>query len=265
MHPLQNILYLAVAVVLIIPSSNSIATADTAAATTTSMPIWFEGYYAGPSTPQPINCGTDSQFVVSETYASCCHTSLDSMCTIGTECIDTLPSSNNGQLYYCGSTQTCYTMTIFQTSPFGGPSTLNIFCEQGWTANTIYRELPAQTTSSSTTSSDTSATSTSSPSATSTSQSTILIPATPPSPATTQAPTPSPSKAWIAGAVIGSIVGISLIYLAFWIGGRRGKKAAVTDIYYNTITPKPAGVQRWTEPGFDQTVELESPPLHHVS
>lgn len=41
---------------------------------------------------------------------------------------------------------TCVTMTIFETSPYGTPSAINIFCGFSWKANTIYRQLQATTT-----------------------------------------------------------------------------------------------------------------------
>lgn len=41
---------------------------------------------------------------------------------------------------------TCVTMTIAETSPYGTPSAINIFCGFSWKANTIYRQLQATTT-----------------------------------------------------------------------------------------------------------------------
>ncbi|KAJ5769159.1 hypothetical protein N7520_003718 [Penicillium odoratum] len=116
-------------------------------------------------------------------------------------------------------------MTIYQTSPGGDPSATNIDCRPDWRAYTLYRELEFLVTITGkesclemdryiTTISATSTTSIVSKTTTS------VIP-------TTSTPTPSPpqNKGWIAGAVIGPIAVIALVFLAYWLWRRQRKQS----------------------------------------
>ncbi|KAF2829397.1 hypothetical protein CC86DRAFT_189089 [Ophiobolus disseminans] len=111
-------------------------------------------------------------------------------------------------------------MTIFAKSPKVAPSAFNYACRTGWLAHTVYRELAATTTSSSSLPSSTITPGISMPTATPSSTS-VSIASTPT--ASSSPPGDQASKAWIAGAVIGPLVGVSLIgALVFW-WRRRGK------------------------------------------
>lgn len=145
-------------------------------------------------------------------------------------------------------------MTIYQTWPNGSPLWITYFCAQNWAANTVYRQL--QVTSSTTCKTGfpipyssyvpvvisvlrklwvaTSTSSTSTTAATTTSASPGS--STNPTATSTQtgqhtdladAAVRAPSQAWIAGAVVGPIVGCALVgFLVFWIMRRRAKKAS---------------------------------------
>ncbi|OJJ96412.1 hypothetical protein ASPACDRAFT_46574 [Aspergillus aculeatus ATCC 16872] len=105
-------------------------------------------------------------------------------------------------------------MTIYQTSPYGGPSASNLFCAQAWNANTVYRELPAASTTPTSKSSLTTAAITSSPTVTSikeTSAATISSTTPTARESVTTSSSGSSSKAWIAGPVVGAVVGIAII------------------------------------------------------
>ncbi|RAL17413.1 uncharacterized protein BO97DRAFT_419652 [Aspergillus homomorphus CBS 101889] len=103
-------------------------------------------------------------------------------------------------------------MAISETSPYGGPSASNLFCAQAWNANTVYRELPIPSTTSSSASIVTTAALTSSPTAKSISETfaTPSIAASTPSEVALAVPN-APSKAWIAGLVIGTVAGVAII------------------------------------------------------
>lgn len=113
--------------------------------------------------------------------------------------------------------QTCVEMTIFAQSPNVLPSAYNYGCRVGWKANTIYRELAATTTSASSIASSTSSAGPTTPMATISSTSVSSTPTSTPLPASG-----SPNRAWIAGAVIGPVVGTALIAVAVIWWRRRG-------------------------------------------
>jgi hypothetical protein len=119
-------------------------------------------------------------------------------------------------------------MTIFAKSPNVLPSAHNYGCRMGWNAFTVYRELPATTTSSSSLTTSTitpgSSTLSSTPSITSLVVSQTVA-ATP-----TNAPTGGESsKTWIAGAVIGPIVVIVALIGTVLIWRKRRNTGGLND------------------------------------
>ncbi|PYI35939.1 hypothetical protein BP00DRAFT_476428 [Aspergillus indologenus CBS 114.80] len=120
---------------------------DTHAQTTVDISIesnpHFIGWYLGPTGTQAL---TDpNTWTTSGTYAAGCS---GSACSFATLCTANTLFYNNNESLVCTSAR-CYTMTIYETSPYGGPSASNLFCAQAWNANTVYRELPASSTTSS--------------------------------------------------------------------------------------------------------------------
>ncbi|KAF3005332.1 hypothetical protein E8E14_003074 [Neopestalotiopsis sp. 37M] len=163
-----------------------------------------------------LHCYSGATFASSSGTAGCC----GAPCSIPTACSGTTLFYSGTERYYT-SGDTCFTPTIFESYPAETPSAKFFGCANGWDVTTLYRTSPvvAQTTSftSSIPSSTTvqSTTSTSSPSASS-------------SPGDSA---PS-SKAWIAGAVIGSIAILAVIgFSAFWFGWRKAnrKKSLQSD------------------------------------
>lgn len=130
-------------------------------------------------------------------------------------------------------------MTIFQNSPGGTPSATNIGCRVGWSAYTVYRELEVLVTTTGksfvelvpkkgsaklcigTASATTATTAVASTTVTS-------------APAATHTATPDPtsdsSTVWIAGAVIGPIVGLALVFLAYWLWRRQQKRSRMSHL-----------------------------------
>ncbi|KAK8134575.1 hypothetical protein PG984_006587 [Apiospora sp. TS-2023a] len=117
-------------------------------------------------------------------------------------------------------------MSVYDTSPIGSQTLGSGFhvvygCNTNWHAGTVYRRLdvPSSTAASSPGTSATPASSTSIPSPTSTGTE---------GDAATSAP--APSRAWIAGAVVGPTVGCALVgLLVWWIMRQRTKKAAASS------------------------------------
>ncbi|KAF2201367.1 hypothetical protein GQ43DRAFT_487484 [Delitschia confertaspora ATCC 74209] len=115
-------------------------------------------------------------------------------------------------------------MFIYESYPNGLPSADNYKCRINWLANTVYRELPASTTSTMASFETLAQSSSSSPMTRATSS---------PAPASTMPPEEKKlkaqgrSKAWIAGPVVGGVVlvgdGIALFFL---ISRRQKRKEA---------------------------------------
>ncbi|KAF2108368.1 hypothetical protein BDV96DRAFT_264522 [Lophiotrema nucula] len=181
----------------------------------------FIGYYIAPDSTQALNAG--AAWVTSGTYAGDCATS--GKCALATDCQDDTLYLDNDSTVSCTDGLSCVSMTIFQSFPNGMPSAMNYACRAAWLAYTVYRELDASTTSSSTTS-----TSITSPSSTATSFTTRTSFTSSPSPSPTLAPqstasVPGPtqtsdpssskpkSRAWIAGPVIGGVAAIALLVI----------------------------------------------------
>ncbi|KAK2793859.1 hypothetical protein FQN50_009966 [Emmonsiellopsis sp. PD_5] len=145
-------------------------------------------------------------WVTSGQYANCCETDATERCAMPTDCQGTSVTKDEGPGYICPEGQSCATMTVFQTSPFGSPSATNIFCWSNWSAATVYRELPTAAVTE--------------PPRTKP-QSTI---AEPTAPTSTQKPEPAEkSNAWIAGAVVGPVAGLALAGFGWFFYRRRNQ------------------------------------------
>lgn len=141
------------------------------------------------------------------------------------------------------STNSAFTMSIFETSPRGSPVHVFYGCNVNWAANTVYRTLhessstgahgiesyfPTQYLLMGTVSRMTPTTASS--------PTTLLHTPTIPSPTSsdtstsTDAPSaPESSQAWVAGAVIGPVAGCALVGgLVWWITRYRKKRTAAT-------------------------------------
>ncbi|PGH06146.1 hypothetical protein GX51_02534 [Blastomyces parvus] len=189
------------------------------------LPHWFNGYYIfaanGSTAVESITCrNSRTSWITSGTYANCCPTTLTTRCPMPTRCADGSVSFDNGGGYTCPERQSCATMTVYETSPFGSPSATNIFCWENWSAYTVYRNLPAEATGSPTITPPPKTTQppnlpTGDPQMTS----------TPPPPP----PAPEESKSnggTIGGAVGGAVVGVSILALAYFFYRRRQKKGS---------------------------------------
>lgn len=127
----------------------------------------------------------------------------------------------------------CYTMTVFASYPSADQSWLVKGCATNWRAFTIYREIITSTSTSSATrtASQASSATLSGPSVTSpvendneggSGQITAAPTGLPAPTGTAQSSTEGGSKAWIAGAVIGPLLGLALIgFVVFFLMRRR--------------------------------------------
>ncbi|KAJ5475939.1 hypothetical protein N7475_001668 [Penicillium sp. IBT 31633x] len=170
-------------------------------------------------------------WTTSGNYARGCATS--GPCGYATDCQSNSITYDDGKTSFCN---VCRTMTIFQTAPYATPSASNIFCAENWVAFTVFRELPATTTSSDSSTITTSAAS-SSRTVLSTTTSSETLSTTPSTAATatrtaqasglptTTETSGSSSKAWIAGVVVGPVVGVALIAaIVGWLIYRRKQR-----------------------------------------
>ncbi|KAH8679491.1 hypothetical protein BGZ61DRAFT_535878 [Ilyonectria robusta] len=209
----------------------------------------FIGYYIAPDSIQKMTASTS--WITSGTFAGDCNSDFDS-CVVATEFSNDTIYFGDGSSTSCG-TFSCVSMTIFQTSPDGLPSATNIKCRQGWRAYTVYRELEtrkltvASLETSSTFAESTSnergiaeATSSETTSATSTGATASAEP--------TSEPKKSKSKAWIAGAVVGSIAGLAVISGAGWFY-MRSQNRAKSDPIASTLQPRTKEEPRVEMPG----------------
>ncbi|PYI12674.1 hypothetical protein BO78DRAFT_8229 [Aspergillus sclerotiicarbonarius CBS 121057] len=187
----------------------------------------------GPIIAQALTDG--GTWSTSGNYAAGCTASQT--CSWATAC-------NGGILYYnvdnktldCASdSMQCQTMTIYQSEPYATPSASNLFCANFWSANTIYRELPATTTTSSATSGSTPSVTT----ASITSSTTSATQTSTASPSATSSPSAKRSRAWIAGAVIGAVAGVVAIVAAtiFFLRHRISRRPEA--VQYENVSTKP--------------------------
>ncbi|GKZ59942.1 hypothetical protein AnigIFM63309_001398 [Aspergillus niger] len=128
-------------------------------------------------------------------------------------------------------------MTIYQSEPYATPSAYNLFCADFWSAYTIYRELPATTTSTTSATSDSTTSATTAPitsMATKTASGTQTSTA---SPSSTSTSSSGKSQAWIAGPVIGAVAGVLAIaaVVIFFLRRRMTRHPQAMD--YQSVSP----------------------------
>lgn len=134
-------------------------------------------------------------------------------------------------------------MTIYETYPFGKPSAKNYKCRLGWSAHTIYRAFAKETTTSLEPPAPTDVPSvTPSPNQSTTPdadpQASSAAPAETQEANSDQGET-SGSKAWIAGAVAGPIVGLAVLAFVFWLGMRHQRRKHVPADEVAAVGDKP--------------------------
>lgn len=163
----------------------------------------FMGYYSTDGTWSSLDCNPGLTWYQSGNYAQCCPTTVAS-CIAPTGCISgsqIYPWSGGVTTVACTSNynniawSVCNTIFIYENTADSNPHT-DIVCGNSAVDWSYYRQIPTSATSSSESSTTPSSTN-SSPTATSTSPA--------PSPSTKK------SQAWIAGAVIGPLIGFALL------------------------------------------------------
>ncbi|CRK13429.1 hypothetical protein BN1723_010012 [Verticillium longisporum] len=188
----------------------------------------FIGYFLdGPATER-LTLSSGTSWSSSSTIAGECSTSP---CVLAVDCTNNILTLANNDKRTCAESFACETMTIYETYPFGKPSAKNYKCRLGWSAHTIYRAFAEETT-----------TSLEPPAPTD-------VPSVTPSPNRSTTPDTDPqtssvasaetqeanfdqgetsgSKAWIAGAVAGPIVGLAVLAFVFWLGMRHQRRKKV--------------------------------------
>ncbi|KAM3505029.1 hypothetical protein MY11210_008129 [Beauveria gryllotalpidicola] len=184
----------------------------------------FEGWYIHPDgTTEALTC-PQGTFTTSGPYAVCCDNKTK--CPMPTACHDNKISYDNFAVGACQGSAVCQTMSIMSAPGAKSDVTSSIFCAQYWYALEAYRDTVPVTASSATktsASASTGSTPTSnSASETTTSPSTTTRSSGATSPASSSSG--GPSKVWIAGAVVGPLVGLALLGFAFWFLRRRSAK-----------------------------------------
>ncbi|KAH7395027.1 hypothetical protein DE146DRAFT_68109 [Phaeosphaeria sp. MPI-PUGE-AT-0046c] len=196
----------------------------------------FIGWYVGATTEPMLAANT---WVTSGGFAGDC--SGNGKCAMPTTCSSGIVYYDNSQTLRCTGVFSCVAMTIYASQPNVQPSARNYGCRAQWSANTLFKELAATPTPSSSSAPVSSASPASSAVSTTLAMSTTPIasnPSTIPSSANTGAPlgqdggatggSSSSSKAWIAGAVVGPLVllGALVAGLLFWRRRRNQKRDA---------------------------------------
>ncbi|KAK4223696.1 hypothetical protein QBC38DRAFT_459108 [Podospora fimiseda] len=225
---------------------------------------------------QPESCPTSSEFFTTSTFAGCCQGNRG--CNIATAC-------NNGRYTFlfdsatgsCGTgNPVCLTRTVF-AYPSASDSYTVILCTKSGRPTT--ESLFIETTSpggSSTTPPPSPTSGVPTLPLSTTSSSTPPFPTSPPPSSPTDAAeqiqeppdsSSSSSKAWIAGAVIGPIVGIAIIgFLGYWLGIRRARQR---DTNHNIpLSSPPPSQDHWHSPpppSQAQTVYYYDPKLAGVA
>ncbi|KMP05521.1 hypothetical protein CIHG_09405 [Coccidioides immitis H538.4] len=131
----------------------------------------------------------------------------------------------------CASGQTCVTMTIYETFSPNAAFVRDLFCWDGWSAFTIFEKTPS---TAATTATATPPAQNTPPALLSTTLASVGRTSSAPT-ATSTSTSPDNSsqesdggKAWVAGTVIGPVVGCVLVgALGFWIGRRRQRKDTI--------------------------------------
>ncbi|KAF2186538.1 hypothetical protein K469DRAFT_738413 [Zopfia rhizophila CBS 207.26] len=173
----------------------------------------FMGYLSTDGTWSSLDCDEGLTWYQDGKYAQCCATTLAS-CYAATACVkgsQIYPISGTSTTIACTSNyndprlSVCNTVFIFENTGDSNPKT-DIICGDSAANWSLYRQIP-ETTESSSESSDI------------------------PSPSPTPTPEPSKessSKAWIAGAVVGPIIGLAIIGAVVFLLLRRKKKQNAT-------------------------------------
>ncbi|OCK76997.1 hypothetical protein K432DRAFT_407702 [Lepidopterella palustris CBS 459.81] len=226
----------------------------------------FMGYFSTDGTWSSLDCDPGLTWYQSGDYAQCCPTTIAS-CLAPTGCI------SGSQIYpWSGSVTTiactdnydnlawsvCNTIFIYENTADSNPHT-DIVCGKNAVNWSYYRQTP--TTPS--TSSETPSSTTSGAAATSTSAS----------------PTPAPvhksSKAWIAGAVVGPLLGLALIgAIVFFLTRKKPAPPAppvqpnqpqqISELKPGTgpYQPQPVGYQpEYVQPGYQPTSPGQMSPV----
>ncbi|KAH9872902.1 hypothetical protein J1614_005296 [Plenodomus biglobosus] len=191
----------------------------------------FQGWYihSDDESLEAINCPDSQSLILTSNYAQCCNIGESTCSVFWTTCAGVRPVGITTD--DCGGDFFCQTVSIFDQFPTNNaPVHSQIICgPPAWAASSIYRNVistslktslsiatpaasPSQQLASST---DFSAQSNPESSGASTSTT---------SPASASNADPSPSKAWIAGAVAGPILGIAIVALIIWLLLRSKRK-----------------------------------------
>ncbi|KAJ3493382.1 hypothetical protein NLG97_g4765 [Lecanicillium saksenae] len=180
----------------------------------------FVGFIAVSERPKPTesyySCPSEYRFAASASFNGCCPSLASADCPIATTCVD-------GTLRFSGSTSACQQgscQSQFLVPATEGPTTTAYFCGGELKfGKTLYRADPASTASASSGSTGSilaSSTSNFTSAATSISSTYGPAPGTPP-------PSP-PSRAWIAGAVLGPVAFFALLGLGVFFFLRRRRR-----------------------------------------
>ncbi|KAK4196743.1 hypothetical protein QBC40DRAFT_286703 [Triangularia verruculosa] len=235
---------------------------ETATSQVVTTPPSFQGFsILSNGAASPVHCPESSNFYTSSTYGACCKGTIG--CDIATACQNGTYSFLFGGRNTCGSNAPrCAFRTVLASSPTASESWIVVLCTQtdaARTTQTLFRETtdgpPSTSTSISTTAG---------PLTTSTAPTTTVDPAATSSSTTSPVlePQQSPSNAWIAGAVIGPIAAVAIIwYLGFWLGKRRAnrQKNGITD----TSQPDSSGEHELSAVAANQGPSHKPPEGYH--
>ncbi|EQB44744.1 hypothetical protein CGLO_16475 [Colletotrichum gloeosporioides Cg-14] len=210
----------------------------------------FRGWFIQGVTTSPKWCANGQFRTTSAGYAGCC---TDTKCPLPTDCRNNVITWDGGSTQDCNAGATCWTMSVYATPPADGAFNRDIWCAGSNTETELFLLIAATATSSSSTGQATS-TSTSASTPTNTSAG-----------SDSGSGSGSSSKAWIAGVVVGPLVGIALGILVFFMLRRRWKKKHAAAAAPEGQEPAAAGhgmQQDWskqTPPGYTQQQWQASP------
>ncbi|KAK1776419.1 hypothetical protein QBC45DRAFT_216517 [Copromyces sp. CBS 386.78] len=196
---------------------------------TTELPDSVVGIYLGPDGDTSLSyCSPGQTFTSEGSFAYCC-ASTEPSCDYVTRCVGTSADAWKGiGTWLCPIDFTCAVMTIMDKFPSATDSWVRHWCANSDVeAHTVYREIAATTTSSTTHRSQTSQTADpASSNWLSEASNTLYDDYTP------MDSGESPSKAWIAGAVAGPVVAlVALGAFAFWYRRRKQQTATTGGKY----------------------------------